>query len=127
MAISKKLFSKKNVGVWIFLGVALVVAVLLGVFVSPFASSRPDGLERVAEDKGFIKKAEDTEPAWKHSPMPDYTVKSVKNEKVSTALSGFIGVLLTAAVGVALALGVMGLGTLSKKKKTPPESTGNAP
>ncbi|MGB3768113.1 MAG: PDGLE domain-containing protein, partial [Phormidesmis sp.] len=32
------------------LGVALIIAAV----VSPFASSNPDGLERVAEDLGFI-------------------------------------------------------------------------
>jgi len=31
-----------------------IVAVLIAAILSPFASSYPDGLERVAEDKGFI-------------------------------------------------------------------------
>ena len=33
-------------------GIALSLA--LAIFLSPFASPHPDGLERVAEDKGFI-------------------------------------------------------------------------
>jgi hypothetical protein len=37
--------------------VALAVAIALGVLVSPFASSEPDGLERVATDHGFVEKA----------------------------------------------------------------------
>jgi hypothetical protein len=37
--------------------IALGLALALGVFASPFASSRPDGLERVATDHGFVEKA----------------------------------------------------------------------
>jgi len=35
----------------------LLIALALAIFLSPFASSHPDGLERVAEDKGFIQYA----------------------------------------------------------------------
>ena len=37
--------------------VALAFALVLGVFVSPYASSKPDGLERVAADQGFVDTA----------------------------------------------------------------------
>ena len=37
---------------------ALAVALILGVVVSPFASSKPDGLERVATDQGFVDAAD---------------------------------------------------------------------
>jgi hypothetical protein len=36
-----------------FLVIALALAILLGVAVSPFASKSPDGLNKVAEDHGF--------------------------------------------------------------------------
>lgn len=108
---------KKKLGLWIFVGSALVVALILGVFVSPFASSSPDGLEKVAEDKGFLEKAEETEPAWEHSPIPDYAVPGVKNERTATGLSGLIGVLLTAAVAAGLGLAVYGLGKVWSKNK----------
>ena len=88
---------------WGFIIMALLVAVLLAVFVSPFASPWPDGLEKVVEDKGFLEKAEEQEPAWKHSPIPDYTVGGVKNESVATALAGLIGTVLTFGVGLGLA------------------------
>jgi len=97
-------FIKQNKGLIIFLSLGLIVSVLLGVFVSPWASSSPDGLEKVAEDKGFLKKAEETEPAWKHSPIPDYALKGVKNEKVSTGLAGLIGVLITLVAGIVISL-----------------------
>jgi cobalt/nickel transport protein len=72
--------------VWIGLGVSL----LLALFLSPFASSSPDGLEKVAEMKGFAGKGEGWK-VWKYAPFSEYTIPWIKNEKVSTALSGLIG------------------------------------
>jgi len=99
----KVLFGRYNRNLWIFFAAAVVVVVVLAVFVSPYASSSPDGLEKVAQDKGFAGKGEG-DPAWKHSPLPDYSVKGVGNEKASTGLSGLIGVLITLAVATALGL-----------------------
>lgn len=82
----------------IFILGGLVVAVALGLFVSPFASSSPDGLEKVAEDKEFLETAKDSAVA--DSPLADYAVSGVDNEKVSIGLSGLIGVLLTFGVGM---------------------------
>lgn len=86
--------------VWIGLGVAL----LLALFLSPFASTSPDGLEKVAESKGFSEKGESWK-FWKYAPLPDYAIPWIKNEKVSTALSGLIGTLAIFFI----ALGVGGL------------------
>ncbi len=80
---------------------ALIVALFLGVLISPFASSWLDGLERVAEDKNFLEKGEG-EPLVE-SPVPDYLFPGVKNERVATALAGAAGTLLTFAVAFALA------------------------
>ncbi len=74
--------------VWIGLGVALLVA----LFLSPFASTSPDGLEKVAETKRFPEKGERWK-FWKHAPLSDYALPWIKNEKVSTALAGLIGTL----------------------------------
>lgn len=84
----------------LFLLAGLLVAVGLGLFVSPFASSDPDGLERVATDQGFIDSAEDH--SFRDSPVADYSVKGVDEPRVSTGLAGMIGVLITFGVGVAL-------------------------
>jgi cobalt/nickel transport protein len=92
--------------VWIGLGVALLIA----LFLSPFASSSPDGLEKVAETKGFSEKGEGR-IFWKHAPFSDYTLPWIKNEKVSTALSGLIGTL-------AIFLIALGAGKLIKKIPT---------
>lgn len=110
---------KSSASLWIFVGAAVVVAVLLAVFLSPFASSSPDGLEKVAEDKGFLKVAEETDPAWSHSPWADYQVGAVKNEKVSTGISGLIGVLITIVVAVLVGLLAFGIGRVWKKKEDP--------
>ncbi|NIA06418.1 MAG: hypothetical protein GWP14_02080 [Actinobacteria bacterium] len=101
-----------NKKTWIFILWALLVSVLLAIFISPFASSSPDGLEKVAEDKGFLNKAEDHEPAWNYSLIPDYAVGGIKNESIATGLAGLIGTLLTFAVGLGLAK------VMSRKRRT---------
>lgn len=84
----------------LFVIAGLLVAVGLALVVSGFASSSPDGLEKVAEDKGFLETARDH--AFADSPLADYAVEGVDNERLSTGLSGLIGVLLTFGLGLAL-------------------------
>ena len=85
---------------WAFVASALVVAAALAVFVSPFASSSPDGLERVAANEGF-ETAAAQQPVWRFSPVSDYQLPGLGNEKVATAVVGFIGtVVLFALVGL---------------------------
>jgi len=88
---------------WFFVLLALLVSILLAILLSPFASSSPDGLEKVAEDEGFLEKAEERQPAWELAPIPDYAVGGIENESLATALAGLIGTLLTFAVGLGLA------------------------
>lgn len=76
-----------------FVGVGLLLAVILAVVISPYASSSPDGLERVAHDLGFLDKGEAT--VWNRAPVPDYRAPGVEREGLATALSGLIGTLLT--------------------------------
>jgi hypothetical protein len=83
-----------------FLVGGLLVAAGLALVVSGFASSSPDGLEKVAEDKGFLETAKDHRFA--DGPLADYAVKGVGNERLSTGLSGLIGVLITFGLGFAL-------------------------
>jgi hypothetical protein len=83
-----------------FLLGGLLVAVGLALVVSGLASSSPDGLEKVAGDKGFLVTAKDHLLA--DGPLADYAVKGVDNQRLSTGLSGLIGVLVTFGVGLAL-------------------------
>ena len=74
----------------------LLVAVALAFLFSPFASQAPDGLEKVAETMRFMHRAEGKEVF--RSPIPDYTLPGIKNEKVATSLAGLIGTILTFGV-----------------------------
>jgi PDGLE domain len=89
---------RSNVRLFVLGG--LLVAVGLGVVVSPFASSSPDGLERVATDEGFAETADD-HPLGE-GPFSDYAAPGVDDPRLSTGLAGLVGVLITFGVGVAL-------------------------
>lgn len=78
----------------------LVVAVVLAFLLSPFASSHPDGLEWVAETKGFIEHSESF-VFWKNSWMPDYQAPFISNSILSTSVAGLIGVLVCFTVATA--------------------------
>ena len=78
----------------------LFIAVAIALFLSPFASQSPDGLEKVAEDKGFLHKGEEKEIF--NAPIPDYTMPGVKQEGIATSLAGLIGTLLVFAVAYGL-------------------------
>ena len=84
----------------LFLIGGLLVAMGLALVVSGFASSAPDGLERVAEDKGFLETAQDH--LFADGPLADYKVRGVDNERLTTGLSGLIGVLVTFGIGLVL-------------------------
>lgn len=80
----------------------LVAALALAGLVSYYASSSPDGLEKVAHDKGIDSKAEDH--AAKDSPLADYQVEDVADERISGGLAGVIGVGATLAVGTGVSV-----------------------
>jgi hypothetical protein len=88
----------KKKSFWMFVTGGLLVAAALAFFVSPYASGSPDGLNKVAEDKGFDGTAE--EHALDDSPLAGYAVEGVENESLSKGLSGIIGVALTFGVGL---------------------------
>ncbi|MFF9103977.1 energy-coupling factor ABC transporter permease [Streptomyces rubrogriseus] len=83
--------------VWI---TGLVASLILAGFVSFYASANPDGLEKVASDKGIDEKAK--EHANADSPLADYGVKDITNARVSGGLAGVIGVGVTVVAGSAV-------------------------
>lgn len=85
-----------------FLAIGLLVCLLLAGVVSGFASSSPDGLEKVAEDKAFIGTAQ--EHGLAGSPVADYSLAGVANERLSGGLAGVVGVVVTLAIGGGLFL-----------------------
>ena len=80
--------------------VGLVLSLVLAGGVSYYASSQPDGLEKVAGDVGFLDSAE--ESAVKDSPLAEYGVAGIENERLSGGLAGVIGVASTAAISFGL-------------------------
>lgn len=78
----------------------LVLSLVLAGGVSYYASSHPDGLEKVAGDIGFLDSAK--ESAVENSPLAGYGVAGVDNERISGGLAGIIGVASTAAVSFGL-------------------------
>lgn len=91
----------KNTKIFIF--AALLLSLFLAIFISPFASSSPDGLERVAEDKGFLGKGEEWS-AWELAPIPDYAMPGLGESALATGAAGFVGTLAVFAIGYAIAL-----------------------
>ena len=85
-----------------FVLAAVVASLVVAVGVAQLAVDDPDGLERVAEDTGFIESAEDH--ALGSSIFADYATAGVENETVSRAIAGTVGTLVTLAVGTGLLL-----------------------
>ncbi|MER7824407.1 cobalt/nickel transport system permease protein [Streptomyces sp. CG 926] len=83
--------------VWV---TGLVTALVLAGFVSFYASASPDGLEKVAADKGIDEKVE--EHASANSPLADYGVKDVDDARLSGGLAGVIGVGVTVVAGTGI-------------------------
>jgi hypothetical protein len=68
----------------------------LALFVSPWASSQPDGLQRVALDEGFAETAE--AHAVRGLPTAGYEVRGVSDDGLSAGLAGLLGVAVTFVV-----------------------------
>jgi cobalt/nickel transport protein len=88
----------------------LLVSLVLAGFVSFYASSHPDGLEKVADEIGFLETAKD--PATAGSALADYGVAGVENERASVGVAGVIGVAATGIVATGLFI------YLGKRKKS---------
>ncbi|MGW1560421.1 energy-coupling factor ABC transporter permease [Streptomyces sp. NPDC002144] len=78
----------------------LATSLVLAGVVSFYASSNPDGLEKVAHDKGLDSRTE--KHASADSPLADYGVKDVENARLSGGLAGVIGVGMTVVAGSAV-------------------------
>lgn len=100
---------------WVAIGMALALAVVL---LSPWASADPDGLERVAEDVGFIQQGLDAP----YQVLPDYTIPLLGESGLSTIIAGAIGALVVAGLAI-------GGGRLLKSSApaTPPASETGKP
>jgi cobalt/nickel transport protein len=90
----------------------ILLALIIAVFLSPWASTLPDGLERVAEHLGFVKKAEQPGVTlWQKAPLLDYKIPGIENEVWARGLSGLLGTLVIVGLG-------WGIARLLKRKES---------
>jgi cobalt/nickel transport system permease protein len=108
---------RPRVGMRGFVIAAGLVALVLATVVSQFAASDPDGLERVAEDQGFIASAQDH--ALASGPFADYATQGLGNETLSLAIAGAVGVVITILVGLGIVYAVRDRGAPGSRSSTP--------
>lgn len=89
---------------WILAGTLVALAAVL---LAPFASGDPDGLERVAEDLGFLEAGLDAP----YRILPDYTIPFLGETALSTIVAGIVGALVMLGMMVVI-------GSLLKKRNT---------
>lgn len=77
---------------WILGAFAVIVAVVIAA--SYLASGDPDGLERVAEDHGFIDAGSDSP----FSIIADYVFPGLDDGPIATIVAGIIGVVVVFGV-----------------------------
>jgi len=100
-ATRKDLFSKTNSSIdgnrGILIGGA-VISLILAVL-SPLASSHPDGLEWVAEQKGFLETAKEA----LFNIIPDYSMPGISDPNMATIVAGILGVIIVFSVAFGVA------------------------
>jgi hypothetical protein len=79
--------------------VGIVIAALVVVVLAPLASSDPDGLLRVAQDQGFLERAQN----FFSGLLGGYAIPGIDDAGLSKVLAGLLGVLIV--VGIVLILG----------------------
>ncbi len=84
---------RSRVGRW-WWAAGIAIAALVVVILAPLASPDPDGLERVAADTGFIERATNF---W-GGILNGYAIPGIDDPRVSTILSGLLGVAIVVAI-----------------------------
>ena len=85
---------KRNI---LFTVIGILIILIIAMALSLAASSFPDGLEKVAENYGFIDRAVEVLPEGFFL-IPDYAFGGVENEYWQTSLAGLFGVLIILAL-----------------------------
>jgi PDGLE domain len=88
----------------LFFAAFALAALLLAGVVSSFASSSPDGLERVAQQHGMA--ADERQHAMGDSPLAGYGIAAIDNGLLSGGLAGVVGVGVVLALTAAVAFAV---------------------
>ena len=79
----------------------LMISLGLGMFISPIASTWPDGLEKVAAALGFLGRA--VKMPLIPAPIPDYALPGIASPAWATAVAGGIGTTVVFLVVLAIA------------------------
>jgi cobalt/nickel transport system permease protein len=96
--------AESKVGARTFVIAGVLVALVFAGVVSQFAADDPDGLERVAEDTGFIDSGQDHSLA--DFVFADYATAGIANETLSLAVAGIVGTIVTLLVVYGLFMGL---------------------
>ena len=110
--MTNKISNKRN---RLFIVTGLGIALIIAIFISPFASSDPDGLDRVSQDLEFEDKAIEDAPARQlpfYSIFEEYAVRGVP-EALATPLAGLAGTVVT--FGIAWGAGKLLIRPSAKK------------
>ena len=86
--------------IWWVVGVGLAVSLVVAGVVSYYASSEPDGLNKVAADHGLDSGAVDSATAG--LPTADYAIAGIASERISGGLAGILGVAVVGLIGFGL-------------------------
>ena len=105
---------RRRLSLLAFVGLGLVVAAALVIVVAPRASSSPDGLERVAAEKGID--SEVREHTLGASPFADYGVEGVDDAGLGTVVAGLLGVASTFVICIAA------VWVIRRRRNPPPSS-----
>jgi len=97
--LNEKATSEKGGRGWVVGG---VLVSLVAVLLSPLASSNPDGLERVAEDMGFLHLGQSAP----FQILPDYTVPFLGETPLSTIVAGAVGALVLLGLMIVIGQGL---------------------
>ncbi len=97
--LSEKATAEKGGRGWIYIG---VVVALIAVLLSPLASASPDGLERVAENIGFLELGQSAP----YQILPDYTIPFLGETALSTIVAGAVGALVVLGLIVVVGMGL---------------------
>jgi cobalt/nickel transport system permease protein len=107
----------KRISTLAFILIGIAAAVVLVIFLAPNANPNPDGLEKVAAEKGIDTEVRDH--ALADTTFADYGVSGVDNRYVSTWMSGLLGLAVTFAIAAGIVYAVRRV-----RRPQPPPPTG---
>jgi len=102
--------------------VGVLVALLLAGVVSFYASSSPDGLNKVAQDQGFS--STEKPHGVSDGPLAGYEAKGVGDARLSGGVAGVVGSLTVLLLAGGLAFAVRRRGSADRAGAAPDTTSG---